>query len=158
IYVRDGDGTLVLLDFGAARHAAAVRADSGANAVTPGYGPIEQFNDLDNQGPWTDLYAMGATLFWLVTGKRTVPAPDRMVDPDPQPSAEELGKDRYSPEFLRAIDWALKPEPQDRPQSVAEFRSALFASNAAALGLQEALRKSDTSAQSAVRADWRSLL
>src|SRR6185295_1621253 len=158
IYVRDSDGSLVLLDFGAARHAAAARADEAANAVTPGYGPIEQFNDLDNQGPWTDIYAMGATLFWLVTGKRTISAPDRMVENDPQPSAEVLGKDRFSPEFLKAIDWALKPEAKDRPQSVAEFRSALFASNAAALGLQEALRKGDAGAQAVVRADWRSLL
>ena len=158
IYVRDSDGSLVLLDFGAARQTAAARADGAANAVTPGYGPIEQFNDLANQGPWTDIYAMGATLFWLVTGKKTIPAPDRMVDPDPQPSAEVLGKDRFSPEFLKAIDWALQPQPQDRPQSVAEFRSALFASNTAALGLQEALSKGEAATKTTARADWGSLM
>jgi serine/threonine protein kinase/HAMP domain-containing protein len=158
IYVRDDDGTLVLLDFGAARHAAAAKAADAANAVTPGYGPIEQFDDLASQGPWTDLYALGATLFWLLTGKRTVPAPDRVGEKDPQPTAEFLCEGRYSPELLRAIDWALKPQPQDRPQSVAEFRSALFASNAAALGLQEALRKGDAAAEAAAGSDGLSLL
>jgi hypothetical protein len=61
-----------------------------------------------------------------------------------------LCKGKYSPEFLRAIDWALKMHPSDRPQEVEAFRKALFSSNAAALGLQEALRKSDADAGSEV--------
>ncbi|HSJ99413.1 MAG TPA: cache domain-containing protein, partial [Myxococcota bacterium] len=111
--------------------------------VTPGYGPIEQYAGGGRQGPWTDIYAMGATLFWLITGKKPIDAPSCLEQPDPLPSAELLGKGRYSPEFLRAIDWALKMHPGDRPQDVEAFRTALFSSNAAALGLQEALRKSD---------------
>jgi serine/threonine protein kinase/HAMP domain-containing protein len=145
IYVRDEDGTLVLLDFGAARQTAVERADLGT-VVTPGYGPIEQYAGGGRQGPWTDIYAMGATLFWLVTGKKPYDAPARLEDPDPLPSAEALCKGKYSPEFLRAIDWALKMHPSDRPQDVESFRKALFSSNAAALGLQEALKKSDLDA------------
>ena len=142
IYVRDADGTLVLLDFGAARQTATEKAEIGT-VVTPGYGPIEQYAGGGRQGPWTDLYALGATFFWLITGKKPIDAPGRLEDPDPLPSAELLGRGRYSPEFLRAIDWALKMHPTDRPQDVASFQSALFSSHAGALGLQEALRKGD---------------
>jgi serine/threonine protein kinase/HAMP domain-containing protein len=149
IYVRDEDGSLVLLDFGAARQTAVEKAEMGT-VVTPGYGPIEQYAGGGRQGPWTDIYAMGATLFWLVTGKKPYDAPARLEDPDPLPSAEMLCKGKYSPEFLRAIDWALKMHPSDRPQEVESFRNALFSSNAAALGLQEALRKSDADAGSEV--------
>ena len=142
IYVRDEDGSLVLLDFGAARQTAVERSEIGM-VVTPGYGPLEQYAGGGRQGPWTDLYSLGATLFWLITGRRPLDAPTRLAEPDPLPSAESLGKGRYSVEFLRAIDWMLRRHPDDRPQNVAELRSALFASHAGALGLQEALRKGD---------------
>src|SRR6187399_2153605 len=115
IYVRDEDGSLVLLDFGAARQTTSQSADTGA-VVTPGYGPIEQYAGGGRQGPWTDIYAMGATLFWIVTGKKPIEAPERLQEEDPLPSAEVLAKGRYSDEFLRAIDWALKVHPKDRPQ------------------------------------------
>ncbi len=142
IYVRDEDGSLVLLDFGAARQTSIEKSEIGM-VVTPGYGPIEQYAGGGRQGPWTDIYSLGATLFWLITGRKPIDAPGRLGEPDPLPSAESLGKDRFSPQFLRAIDWALKMHPADRPQDVAQFRSALFASHAGALGLQEALRASD---------------
>jgi serine/threonine protein kinase/HAMP domain-containing protein len=142
IYVRDEDGSLVLLDFGAARQTAVEKSEIGM-VVTPGYGPIEQYAGGGRQGPWTDIYSLGATLFWWVTGRKPLDAPSRLGDVDPLPSAEALGKGRYSAEFLRAIDWALRMHQSDRPQTVAQFRSALFASHAGALGLQEALRKGD---------------
>ncbi len=153
IYVRDEDGSLVLLDFGAARQTAVEKAEMGT-VVTPGYGPIEQYAGGGRQGPWTDIYAMGATLFWLITGKKPYDAPARLENPDPLPAAEMLGKGKYSPEFLRAIDWALKMHPSDRPQDVDAFRKALFSSNAAALGLEEALRKSDADADAAGVVTW----
>ena len=142
IYVRDEDGSLVLLDFGAARQTAIEKSEIGM-VVTPGYGPIEQYAGGGRQGPWTDIYSLGATLFWLITGRKPLDAPSRLADPDPLPSAESLGRGSYSVEFLRAIDWALSRHPVDRPQNVGELRSALFASHAGALGLQEALKKGD---------------
>jgi len=141
IYVRDTDGTLVLLDFGAARHTSVERTEDN-NFVTPGYGPIEQYV-LGEQGPWTDIYALGATLYWMVSGRKPIEAPDRMIDPDPLKPAVEMGKGRYSREFLSAIDWALKPETQDRPRDVAAFRKALFAAHPSSLDLQDALRAGD---------------
>jgi HAMP domain-containing protein len=142
IYVRDEDGSLVLLDFGAARQTTSQSADIGA-VVTPGYGPIEQYAGGGRQGPWTDIYAMGATLFWVVTGKKPIEAPERLAEEDPLPSAEVLAKGKYSDEFLRAIDWALKVHPKDRPQDMNQFRAALFASQAGNLGLQDALLASE---------------
>jgi HAMP domain-containing protein len=142
IYVRDEDGSLVLLDFGAARQTASERADMGT-VVTPGYGAIEQYAGGGRQGPWTDIYAFGATLFWLITGRKPIDAPARLDDPDPQPKAEDLCAGRYSPEFLCAIDWALRMHPNDRPPDVEQFRAMLFASHAGALGLEAALRRGD---------------
>ena len=137
ICVRESDGSLVLLDFGAARPASGDLPDA-PNMLTPGYAPIEQYLG-DNQGPWTDLYAVGATLYWMVCGKRPREAPERKRSPQSDILAEQAGAGRYGPEFLRAIDWALQVRPEDRPQDMASFRRALFAAHASSIGLQEAL-------------------
>ncbi len=147
IYVRDADGSLVLLDFGAARRASDEQTDA-SNVVTPGYGPIEQYM-MGEQGPYTDLYAFGATLYWMVTGRKPAAAPDRMVFPDPMVPAVEAGKGRYSEAFLKAIDWALAPESKDRPRDVAEFRTALFAGHPEGIDLQAALTAGTGDAQAA---------
>ena len=141
ILVRDEDGSLVLLDFGAARQAAAARTESGI-VVTPGYAALEQYVG-ENQGAWTDIYGLGATLYWLVTGQKPVEAPARMENPDPLPRAAELGAARYSGDFLAAIDAALAVHPEDRPRDVRALRLRLFAAHAGALGLQEALRRGE---------------
>ena len=154
IYVRDEDGSLVLLDFGAARQTAIEKSEIGM-VVTPGYGPIEQYAGGGRQGPWTDIYSLGATLFWVITGRKPLDAPGRLGEPDPLPSAESLGKGRFSVEFLRAVDWMLCRHPADRPQDLAQLRPVLFASHAGALGLQEALRKGDEEGGfSAVKESW----
>jgi serine/threonine protein kinase/HAMP domain-containing protein len=145
IYVRDEDGSLVLLDFGAAQHSS-VQRSAETNFVTPGYGPIEQYA-LGEQGPWTDIYAFGATLYWMISGRKPIAAPDRMVDPDPLVPALEVGKGRYSTEFLSAIDWALMPETHERPRDVATFRASLFAAHPESLNLQDALRAGDREAR-----------
>ena len=136
IIVRDSDGSFVLLDFGAARATSANQAEE-ANIVTPGYGPIEQYWGTA-QGPYTDIYALGATLYWMLTGQKPPEATARVVS-DTMESAATVGKGKFSPEFLNAIDWALKVKPEERPQDVKQFATALFAAHAAALGLTEAL-------------------
>ncbi|MGZ5078544.1 MAG: protein kinase domain-containing protein [Usitatibacter sp.] len=157
VYVRDEDGSLVLLDFGAARQTSSERSDVGM-VVTPGYAPIEQYAGGGRQGPWSDIYSLGATLFWLITGKKPIEAPARLSDPDPLPSAENLGHGKYSPEFLCAIDWALRMHPSDRPQDVEQFRSMLFSSHAGELGLQEALRKGDVDEGPSAGESWSATL
>ncbi|MBV8500550.1 MAG: protein kinase [Paucibacter sp.] len=154
ILVRDADGSLVLLDFGAAR-ASGNADEEGPTLLTPGYAPIEQYVG-GSQGPWTDIYALGATLYWMVCGHKPREAPDRQVAPEADVSAEQIGATRYSPEFLRAIDWALQLRAEDRPQDVASLRRALFAAHAASLGLQEALA-SGTEAEGGKRGGLRLL-
>lgn len=148
VLVRDSDGSFVLLDFGAARSAGAT--PEAQSILTPGYAPIEQYLG-EAQGAWTDIYAFGATLYWMVCGQRPREAPDRQAAPQADLSAEAVGAGRYSPEFLRAIDWALQVRPEDRPQDVASFRKALIKAHASSLGLQEALASGDESAASAAR-------
>lgn len=125
IFVRDSDGSLVLLDFGAAREASASASTTGLTSiVTPGYAPFEQYHAHGRQGPWSDLYALGGVLYWFVAGRRPIEAAAR-VQSDPQQSAVEAGTGRYSDEFLSAIDWALATDERSRPQSVAEFLPTL---------------------------------
>ncbi len=124
IYVREEDGSLVLLDFGAARYASGSDSRSLTSIVTPGYAPFEQYHTRGAQGPWSDLYAMGGVLYWLVTGEKPLEAPSR-VRSDTMPPAASLSKGRYSARVLRAIDWALSPDEADRPKSVSQFKDVL---------------------------------
>ena len=121
VYIRE-DGTPVLLDFGSARMA----ASELTAVVSPGYAPFEQYHTQGNQGPWSDLYAFGGVLYWIVTGNRPHEAAAR-VRQDTMPPALQAGdRNLFSAEFLAAVDWALAPHEDQRPQSVAEWRSALF--------------------------------
>lgn len=129
IYLRK-NGSPVLLDFGAARQALVGQSQSLTGIVTPGYGPFEQYNTRGKQGPWTDLYAIGATMYRCVTNKMPPDAPDRIAalqenEPDPILPAIEAGQGRYSEEFLQTIDWMLSPNPKKRPQSVKEVLDSL---------------------------------
>ena len=122
IFLRD-DGTPVLLDFGSARAAA---ADTERTAiVSPGYAPLEQYHSHGNQGPWTDLYALGAVLYWLVTGTKPLDATARVPDDRLQPAVQAASLPHYGRSLLEAIDWALSPSEKRRPQSVSELRQLL---------------------------------
>ncbi len=149
IQVRQADGRLVLLDFGSAGQTVAL-ADEHAVVVTPGYAPIEQYG-VGEQGAWTDLYALAATLYWAVGGRKPPDAEHRRANPQAMRPAVELGAGRFGLPFLQAIDAALDPEAARRPQSVAEFRQALCAEHLESLNLQEALQRGDTDDAAAAR-------
>jgi serine/threonine protein kinase/HAMP domain-containing protein len=142
IYVRKDDGSLVLLDFGAARQAVG-HAGALADVVTPGYAPPEQY-DNGAQGPWTDIYSLGATLYWMITGAKPPEAPARVRGSAHMTPAREAGEGKFSDAFLVAVDWALQTDPATRPQDLQAFSRKLFASHAGSLALRDALSADDT--------------
>ena len=121
------DGSPVLIDFGSARGEIASHSKTVSALVKPGYSPYEQYATTSSkQGPWTDIYALGATLYHALSGKRPPDAPSRMVN-DEYVSARDAALSSYRPAFLAAIDKALRLEVGERPQSIAEWRKTLLA-------------------------------
>lgn len=122
-------GEPVLIDFGAARGdiAAHSKTKTVSALVKPGYSPYEQYAETSRQqGPWTDIYALAATLYHAITGKRPPDSPSRMLKDEYVPAAE-AALSAYRSTFLAAIDQALALPIDQRPQSVAAWRGALLA-------------------------------
>ena len=125
------DGSPVLLDFGSARQAAAGEARTLTNFVSPGYAPIEQYaGKSDQQGPWSDIYGLGATLYRAMTGHAPPDAVSRSQAIAQDTSDAYTGTTNrvqgdYSPALLRAVDRALQFRVQDRPQDIAIWRQEL---------------------------------
>jgi len=127
------DGTPVLLDFGSARSSTPINTEPLTALVSAGYAPLEQYSGGSerDQGPWTDIYALGAVLYFAVTGVEPVDSAKRgsaMINggKDPLLKARMLGNGKYSPAFLSAIDWALQFRIADRPQSLDVWLEALL--------------------------------
>jgi serine/threonine protein kinase len=120
------DGRPVLLDFGAARRVLSDRTQTLTAILKPAYAPIEQYGESGSmrQGPWTDIYALGATLYYVLMGRAPAPATARAFDDEHEVLRPEL-LPGCSERFLHVIDWMLRPRPADRPQSVAQLREVL---------------------------------
>jgi serine/threonine protein kinase len=126
IYVRN-DGTPVLIDFGAARQTLALEGRAGIlkPMYTPGYAPPEQYEGRDRLGPWSDMYAVGATIHACLSGMAPQPA-DRRLKDDLYPSAVGVWGGKYSRHLLQTIDWCLELDPLRRPQSVFALQKVLL--------------------------------
>ena len=123
IFMRTDDSP-VLLDFGSAREIKGGDQEITA-MVSPGYAPLEQYHAHGKQGPWTDLYALGGVMYWMITGTKPVEAAARIRQDVMTPARAQLSTGLYTAEVLDTIDWALKPHEDERPQSVADFMEKL---------------------------------
>ncbi len=127
IYLRS-DGSPVLIDFGSARQTSQQDTGEMTTLVSQGYTPLEQYSsNFGEQGPWTDIYSFAASVYHGITGKRSVDALNRSAGllagkPDPLKPLGEMGLSGYSPVFLSAIDCAMMLKPDDRPQSLSQWR------------------------------------
>ncbi len=129
IYVRK-DGSPVLLDFGSARQALGEQSRAMTGMVTPGYAPFEQYFTKGKQGPATDLYGLGATMYHCVTGEPPVASTERIAaiqdgEPDPIGALDDRVKNNYSAPFLHTLMWMLEPNARHRPQTVDQALVAL---------------------------------
>ncbi len=131
IYIRR-DGSPVLLDFGSAREQVVGTHKQMTQYLTPGYAPYEQLDHKAGpQGPWTDIYSIGASLYFAINRKLPSDSFERFTNivrkkPDSFVPLEQLpDTDRYSDAFVRAINQALEFEAENRPQDIASFRELL---------------------------------
>jgi tol-pal system protein YbgF len=127
IYLRE-DGRPVLIDFGATRGTGGGQTMTFTQIYSESFAPLEQIAG-SQQGPFSDLYALGVT-FYLAIGGKAIDAFTRHQailrgKRDPLIPAVELGAGRYDPRLLATIDAALKVAPEERPQSVRDLLQLL---------------------------------
>jgi serine/threonine protein kinase len=122
ILIRPG-GDPMLFDFGASHPYPYTKRVRVAKVLSNGFSPIEQYEDDGVLGPWSDIYALGATMRMCLDGAQPPASPLR-AEQDSLIPAVKAFKRRYSQPLLEAIDWAMAIDPSARPQSVGEFQQA----------------------------------
>ena len=130
IYIRS-DGTPILIDFGSARQTARGPDAEDRIALTPAYAAIEQYPDKGKQGPWTDIYSIGASMYHCITGKPPLDAMNRYktilkYKADPQTPATKLKQEGYSNYIRECIDWASAVYPSHRPKGALQLQEGLM--------------------------------
>lgn len=107
----------LLLDFGAVHEMMHSRQFQPNQVITPGFSPIEQLDPGGYVGPWTDIYAIGATMRACIEGTPPPPSTKRREKDTMRPAINAFKK-KYSTELLELIDWAMEVDPMLRPQKV----------------------------------------
>jgi serine/threonine protein kinase len=123
------DGNPVLIDFGAARQSLQKTDPELRPVYTPGYAAPEQYTSHESygdQGPWTDVYAVGASMYACLAAAAPQPA-DLRLQKDQLVPAVERWAGQYSPQLLDTIDQCLRLDPLSRPQSAFALQRLLAA-------------------------------
>jgi len=131
IYLRN-DGNPVLIDFGAARQTLTVDGMKLPPMYTPGFASPEHHRERENLGPWSDIYSIGATMYACLAGAGPPTAVHRL-EKDKMTSARKGWAGKYSAELLDTIDWCLRLDHLQRPQSVLALQKSLRGETAPAL-------------------------
>ena len=140
ILLRTG-GNPLLIDFGAVKHMkGAANLEVKGHTLTQGFAPIEQHNH-GNIGPWSDIYAIGATMYSCITGKPPPGAPERVKKDKLESVIRSFEKKRYSASLLEAIIAAMKMDMTERPQTIEEFMALMDIEPAGASKLMTFLNK-----------------
>ena len=128
-----GSGKPLLLDFGAARQVLGDMTQALTVILKPGYAPLEQYAEVPGmkQGPWTDVYALAAVIYAAIQG-RTPPVSVARLMSDSYVPLASAAAGRYSPDFLQAVDRALRVKPDERTPSIEAFRNELGLTSAIA--------------------------
>jgi len=124
VYVRN-DGSPLLIDFGAARQTLTTEGVKLPPTYTPGFAAPEQYARPGELGPWTDIYSVGATVYACLAGAAPQPAHLRL-EKDTLVPARRAWADSYSAVLLDIIDWCLRLDHLERPQSVFALQKALL--------------------------------
>ena len=125
IYLRV-DGTPLLLDFGAARQTLKTDMPKLYPMYTPGFAPPELYVKNAQLGPWSDIYSIGATIFACMVGAPPQPADQRKSGDKMDQHFDKL-KGQYSDDLLKAVQWCLKIDSLERPQSLFALQKILQA-------------------------------
>ena len=123
IHLRPG-GNPLLLDFGAVRHRMRTKDTKTSQVVTAGFSPVEQYYSSGHIGPWSDVYAIGATMRSCIEAKAPPSAIKRHAEDTMKPAVASF-KGSYPSYLLEAIDWAMEMEPEQRPQNAGDLLQAL---------------------------------
>ena len=124
IYIRN-DGSPVLIDFGAARQTLTDEAMRLNPMYTPGFASPEQYRNRELLGPWSDIYSVGASMFSCLSASAPQPADQRLVN-DTYVSVTKAYSGKYSRQLLQTIDWCLRLDHLERPQSVFALQKVLM--------------------------------
>ena len=118
------DGRIKLMDFGAARDYTEFGEKSLSIVLKPGYAPPEQYQTHGIQGPWTDIYALCATMYKCITGENPPDAIDRVMD-DSLKKISEFGI-VIPPQEEAAIIKGMSVSAKDRYQDIKDFCEDLY--------------------------------